>query len=536
MTTFYMAHFREPVFPFATKLSLAVFGGQDVAVSFASTAFSLLAVWFTYLLGSAVWSRPAGLLAALALSLDLDVVSLASFGWRDDAYVAAFTMCAYLMVRYARSVDDQPGAIYRLASWQVRKVHVDAALLGISAGLAILTRIMAVPFVLAGLAWIFIARRDRWREQAAGLSIAAVTAIVVAAPYFVNCWRVFGDPLYTFNVHGAIYSAAEGNRAFTGSTASYVRNKVVSRPIEVADTVAQGVTTYPFTNKFHGLNPWRDGIDRWLAAASLAGLIVFAGFSAGRLLLVGTLAALLPFSLTWTVDPDYRFTLFAYPMFLIAAAIAICAAVRVLLWERARPAEWRAFAWQPWTATVAAAIAVLWFIHAVSPAWVAAEALASGEDASVTVGERDSAWFGRGWSDIVVAGNVHSRVVTDEAVIHLRFPESAEYRATVRMDPFPLPAGSTTSRLPTIAFVLNGTPIATLPLGITPDRVGAYDIVLPASAVRRGANELVVRVERGPQPTAGSPLARPGLSDGDAASLWYLRLHPPPRAGARDGA
>src|SRR5262249_14608221 len=47
MTSPYTAHFREPVFPFATKISLAVFGNQDVAVSFASTACSLLAVWFT---------------------------------------------------------------------------------------------------------------------------------------------------------------------------------------------------------------------------------------------------------------------------------------------------------------------------------------------------------------------------------------------------------------------------------------------------------------------------------------------------------
>src|SRR5262249_12590892 len=154
-------------------------------------------------------------------------------------YMAAFTMCAYLMVRYARTTDDQTPAIYRVARWQVSAVHVYAVLLGVSAGLAILTRIMAVPFIVAGLAWLFIVRRDRWRRQAAGLGIAVVTAIVVAAPYFINCWRVFGDPLYTFNVHGAIYSAAEGNRAFTGSTASYVRDKIARRPIEVMDTVAQ---------------------------------------------------------------------------------------------------------------------------------------------------------------------------------------------------------------------------------------------------------------------------------------------------------
>src|SRR5262249_8978646 len=152
----YTAHFREPVFPFATKISLAVFANQDVAVSFASTACSLLAVWFTYLLGATLWSRSAGLAAALALSLDPDVVSLASLGWRDDAYMAAFTMCAYLFLRYARSADVGATRVYRIGRWQVPAFHADAVLLGIGTGLAVLTRIMAVPFVLAGLMWVFI--------------------------------------------------------------------------------------------------------------------------------------------------------------------------------------------------------------------------------------------------------------------------------------------------------------------------------------------------------------------------------------------
>ena len=170
-------------------------GGQDVAVSFASTFFSLLAVWLTYVLGAAVWSRPAGLLAALGLSLDFDVVSLASLGWRDDAYMAAFTLCAYLMLRVWRTGEASPRSY---------------VVLGVGAGLAILTRIMAVPFLVAGVGWILFARRNAWRTHLRGAGLALLAATLTAGPYFVNCWRVYGDPLYTFNVHGAIYSAAEG--------------------------------------------------------------------------------------------------------------------------------------------------------------------------------------------------------------------------------------------------------------------------------------------------------------------------------------
>ncbi len=57
MTSFYAAHWREPVFPFVTRVFLGLLHDQDVAVSFASAFCSILAIWFTYLLGAAAW-RP----------------------------------------------------------------------------------------------------------------------------------------------------------------------------------------------------------------------------------------------------------------------------------------------------------------------------------------------------------------------------------------------------------------------------------------------------------------------------------------------
>jgi hypothetical protein len=300
--------------------------------------------------------------------------------------------------------------------------------------------------------------------------------------------------------------------------------------MEAVDTITRGLTTYPFGNKLRGLSAWHAGVDRWLAGASLAGLVVLAGFPAGRLLLVATLAGLLPFSLTWTLDPDYRFTLFAYPVLLIAAAVAVAAAGRVLSWRPADAAAWRTFAWRPWGALVGAALAMLWLIDAVSPSLVALEALHDGDDVSLVAGDRDTSTFGSGWSNVIGSVNVRSRVVTNEAVIHLLLPESADYGATVRMDPFPKPLDNEPARVPTIEFVLNGGQVATTTLHPTLDRVGAYDVVLPKSLVRRGLNDLVVRVVRASPEVPG---VRPGLSNGDAASVWFVRLHPPPSGKPR---
>lgn len=517
MTAFYGAHFREPLFPFATRISLALLANQDVAVSFASTCFSLLAIWLTYVLGAAIWSRPAGLLAALGLSLDFDVVSFASLGWRDDAYMAVFTLCAYLMLRWYRAGEAG------------RPIYRDAVILGAGAGLAILTRIMAVPFLIAGVACILLAHRNAWRTHLAGAGLALFAATLTAGPYFVNCWRVYGDPLYTFNVHGAIYSATEGQADWKGSTASYVTRKIAQRPTEIIDTVAQGLTFYPFMNKWHGLDRWRPGLGQGASMAALGGLVVLAASPPGRLLVIVMVAGLLPFSLTWTVDPDFRFTMFVYPIFLIAAAVGCGAAVRVAraillpgLGHARRP--WRVTGWGEWAGTVGAALVVVWFVTRLSPSLAFADALRGGQDAMVLSGARDGASFGSGWSAVIGEGNVRSRIVTDDGALSIRLPDQADYPATLRLDPFPRPLGEAAARLPIVEVVLNGTAVTSIPLRWTPGRVGSYPIVLPRAAVRRGTNHLVLRVVRQPAPSPGA--VRPGLTDGDAAALWYLRVHP----------
>jgi hypothetical protein len=529
MSSFYQAHFREPVFPFVTKIFLLLLGGQDVAVSFASSFFSVLAIWLTYLLGTAVWSRPVGLLAALGFSLDYDVIALASAGWRDDAYVAAVTLCTYLMLRWWRTEEEGP-RVSRLGRLRIQASYLMAALVGAAAGFAILTRIMAVSFLAAGAGYILFVQRRAWRQLLPSAGLFAVTAVLVAAPYFVNCWRVYGDPLYTFNVHGEIYSGAEGQPGWKGSTASYVSQKIARRPFEMLDTVAQGLTTYPFGNKWYGLERWLPGLRESAAIAAIAGLVILAASSHGRLLLIVMVASLVPFSFTWTVDPDLRFTEHVYPVLLIAAAVALAAGVRaaralVVPGSGLRHAALRDTSWAGWACTVGAALAVLWFVWYVSPSLVLVEALRAREDVTVMAGARDSSSFDWGWSNLMHSGNVSMRVATDEAALSIRLPDEGDYPATLRMDPFPRPLGDAPGRLPLVEVLLNGMSVASIPLSWTPGRVGAYDIVLPRAASRRGANLLVLRVAR-PAPAATTAI-QPGLTAGDAVGLWYVRVRPP---------
>ena len=527
MPSFYAGAVREPVFVFTTRVFLRLLDDQDVAVSFASAFFSTLAIWLTYLLGASLWSRPAGLLAAAGLALDIDVVSLASLGWKDDAYMAALALCTLLMLRAWRAGREEPRQV-RLGPVSIDAMYLSAIVAGIAGGLAILTRIFAATFVLPGFACLLLARRSPWRRVLTATAIGTAMTVIVAAPYFVNCRRTLGDAFYVFNIHSGVYSLAEGQPQLKGNTVAYIRDKFLQRPIRMFDTVAQGMTSYPFENKWHGLDHWRPWLGRWASIASLLGLVVLAASAQGRLVLVMLAGSLVPFAFTWTVDPDYRFTEHAYPIFLIAAGVGVAIAARVAVaaiipgW-RVRRRAWPRVDWLPWAVTVGGVLVVLGLVARVAPARVFAESLASHEDATLTAGARDRTAFTRGWTPLMRGDNVSTRVVTREAAIAFRLPEAGDYQATLRMDPFPRPVDDAAARMPDVEVLLNGSAVATIPMRWTPGRVGSYDFVLPRAAARRGMNELVLRVK----PPGPAEIALPGLTPADAVGVWYLRVRPP---------
>jgi len=111
--------------------------------------------------------------------------------------------------------------------------------------------------------------------------------------------------------------------------------------------------------------------------------------------------------------------------------------------------------------------------------------------------------------------------------VEIPLPRVADYSMTVRLDPFPRPFEGT-AHMPTVRVFLNRAFLCDLPLRWNPERVGSYDITLPRAAVKDGRNRLVLMLAPGPganSPDGGPP--QPGLSDGAAFRLWYVRVRPP---------
>jgi len=503
MRSFYGAHYREPVFPFTTWVFLQLLKNQDVAVSFASAAYSVLAIFATYLLGACAFSRVVGLGAALAVAVEYDMISAGISGLRDDAFVCAVLLTTWAFVRYSRAPTRR-----------------NAVLIGILAGLACLVRIFAVLFIVPGLAYLWLTDRRSWRERFGGVRLAAVTAIVIVAPYLFNCWLVLGDPLPAFNVHADVYGAAEGKdlTARRGGTAGYIWNEVRSHPIQVADDVAIGLTTYPFQNKWHGFDRWIPGSGKWLSGAALVGLFLFAGSRDTRLFLLVLVTSLLPFAFKWKIGSDWRFTQHAYPLFLIAATSAISQILGVISPSRRHappsnrsPMMGRAF-WGVQAGMVTAAVGA---IALVLPVLTLQESLRLNQDATIQAGRRDWAFFRQGWSPPDSGSGVSWRVSRGPvSIVDVPLPRVQDYSATVRLDPFPGPSGDATPPLAAVRVTLNNQPLATLDLKWNPERIGAYELHLPSNLVREGMNRIRFVVE-----------PRPGSAT--AIRLWLVRLRLP---------
>lgn len=512
MRGFYQPHVREPVFLAATRASLWALDGQDAAVSLASAAGSVLAIFATYLLGAAVISPVGGLACALVLAIEYEAIIWSVDGWRDDTFMAMTVLFAWAAVRL-----------------RARASLGRALIGGVIGGAVCLTRITAVSFVLPALIWLVLdGPRPEIRARARHAGLALLILAVLVAPYLISCALATGDPLLAINAHTRYYRFAEGLPSEQPMGVSeYLAIKFARRPVATFDTGVIGLSVQPFVTKWNGLRIWIPHLDVVLKWAALAGLAAWVFTGAGRLLLVVVLTSLLPYAFTWNVGggSEWRFTMHVYSFYIVAAVYALAGAVRVLAAlarDRSRVLGRAALPVVRRVAVVLIAIAAGTAVYLVLPWFVVREAIASGESTSVETGARDRIFYRDGWTSPHRAGNVTVRVNdAARASISLPLPARRAYDLALRLDPV---APAIPQR---VTVLLNNQLVAQLRLTWDPQRVGAYRIPLPEWAVKAGRNELTLvpdvnipASEAGPQFDWVDPDARIGIR------LWYVRVLP----------
>ncbi|HEY6547942.1 MAG TPA: glycosyltransferase family 39 protein, partial [Vicinamibacteria bacterium] len=292
MEHFYDAHVREPLFVAATRVGLRFTGNADVGISLTSALFSTLLVGATFVMGAYAFGPGVGLVAALLLAVERDVIGLSSEGWRDDTF-------AFWVVAFAAS----------LLALLARPTFGRALLVGLAGGGAGLTRITALSFLLCAFAWAWWAER-REPQTVRRLALAALIAAVLVAPFLATSRIAFGDALHSINAHTNFYrSRASLPAEAPMSWADYLARSFA--PAELVRNLAVGLTVHPFDNKWGPFALWARPAPRLLRLLSLAGLALFLWSRKGRLLLVILLAALVPFAFTFRITGgnEGRFTL-----------------------------------------------------------------------------------------------------------------------------------------------------------------------------------------------------------------------------------
>ncbi|MFI5183675.1 MAG: glycosyltransferase family 39 protein [Vicinamibacteria bacterium] len=315
MEHFYGAHVREPLFVFAAKVGLAATGGADVGISLTSAVFSTLLVWGTYLLGSSCLGPRVGLLAALLMAIEPVAVSLGADGWRDDAF-------SFFVVLSTLSLS-------RLQAAPTTRRGVRAGLAGAA---ACLTRMTSVSFLLPASLVVWLDGEPALsRSRLRALGLALLVTMLLVAPYLVTCTLVFGDPFISVNAHTQFYRT-RANLAWDSSMTWFQYLTATFRPLELVQNMMIGLTAYPFDNKWNAYDVWIPHAAVVLRLLAVAGLALFVRRREGRLLLVVLVTALIPFAFTWRVagGSEWRFTLHAYPFYLLAVAHVVDEGLAVL--------------------------------------------------------------------------------------------------------------------------------------------------------------------------------------------------------------
>lgn len=258
---------------------------------------NILLLLFTYLLGSALFSRPVGLLSAFLVAITPADIVASNLIWADTTLSALLTLAALLFHQALRR-QSLPWAIVG----------------GLCFGGALLTKnsasIFLIPAALYTLLQARVIKSEKTRAWRSWVCFAGfvMMAILIALPWYVKVASIFGTPFYNPSSPGI--SLTNAWFAFSKQRPWYTLLVGIpyQMPLYIAGYASVGMLVWR-----RPINPPQAFLATW-----------FLSF-----LLIVTIAAVVDEML----GPDSRYMLPAYPALAILSA---CSLLRLYAWLQIR--------------------------------------------------------------------------------------------------------------------------------------------------------------------------------------------------------
>jgi len=188
---------HEALYHYSLAPFLALLGPTSLAIRLPAAIWSIATVAVVYLLGTTMWDRRVGLLAALAAACGGWLVHLGRIGFRANTLPLVTGLAVWFL--YHALIGN------RRRDWLAA-----GALLGLSLYTYVAVRLLplAAPVLLLYLA---IWHRPMLRRSVGGFAYLAAALLLVATPFAYHMWRVPSDFWERFDqiaVAGAGESAA----------------------------------------------------------------------------------------------------------------------------------------------------------------------------------------------------------------------------------------------------------------------------------------------------------------------------------------
>jgi hypothetical protein len=351
-------------------------------------------------------------------AIEWRAIVLSTEGWRDDLFTLLVTICVLALL----VLKDNPSPR-------------TAAALGIAGGLALLTRLTSFSFLVPGLlAAVLLPARASRRARARAAFLAGLWMLLFAGPFMAACALGYGDPFHAVNAHAAFYARRAG---FAGVPNVSQLITTLFSPWEFLETGLTGLTSYPFANKWSGLGAFIPGLGLPARALSLAGLVLLLWRVEGVFTILVFLCAIVPYAWTWNIPggDEWRFTLPAYPLFLIATAVAVDGGARLwrgLLASESRRSSVLSLARYGTTAALLAGLGQ-WTFRWLD--WLRVrEAVEQRRPALIEPGSQAAFFFAQGWAwDQPVDAAATAWITRPEARLRIPMAPSAAARVVLRL-------------------------------------------------------------------------------------------------------